>query len=516
MGAAAVTAVAVVAIPAVIPASRCGWLLLACFVLTPSVRARQVSPPAAERAAAAAPVVRFGRVVDVYGRRVRAGAHVIELHARGVVVGPGVLAPMAPGCSLLPGNPDSGRKRLLIEAELGSAGFAATLARLQAATVELAERVPGDAALLVCWPAGTPPAEAGDSVELLEIDRGQSLPITTTVHADGCVVDTVLSGSEALRREQRPMHALPPTRLQLRVRRGGVESRWTFRARDLLPDPEPLRIVGEMTVYLERVRRLDEGTRLLTLYFGGIRQAVDRGDVLRVLDAATGRPVAVLEVLEDVPLPAGEGLPRAHVRVRAEGAAVDELLDRLDPSRLPGYPRHGGAARDAFVQAQGPKVTLVALFDPEAGDDAANFVRIPGRDLVDSVGQREGVSPHASFVVRFSGPVDPASLSGLRLVDADAAVGNLIAARCFALDDAGREFRLQPPLGLRLDSTMRERIRADRARPPSQRASSFVFEACGGVGGVTSSGGGALSGSLRLGFVLDPDAADNHVVGGGF
>ena len=81
---------------------------------------------------------------------------------------------------------------------------------------------------------------------------------------------------------------------------------------DTAPDRVPLHIVGEIPARLERLRRRDGGEVALTLYFGAVRQALDRGDVLQFVDPDTGRPLATAAVLQDTRIDAASG--RAHVR----------------------------------------------------------------------------------------------------------------------------------------------------------------------------------------------------------
>lgn len=104
--------------------------MLACVVALGGAAATQTTAAPAIQAAGGA-AVHFGRLVDVYGRR--AGSSAVEPYRRDVLVGPAVTEVPEAGCTVLDANPDSGRRRILIEPAIGSAAFAAILQRIETA-----------------------------------------------------------------------------------------------------------------------------------------------------------------------------------------------------------------------------------------------------------------------------------------------------------------------------------------------------------------------------------------------
>jgi hypothetical protein len=456
---------------------------------------------AAEPAPSAANVsVRFGRVVDVYVRGPAGDASSIERHAAGVLVAPALPEAPGEGCTRLPCNPRTGRARLLIDREPGTAAFTAVWQRLAASAPVLGHDAPRDAAFRIAPLA--PETGTVDVGDVRLVARGDGAPIACRVTggADGTLVEPACGAA-----------GMPAGPVRLQCRAAGRDAAFDFHADDSLPDSEPPRLVGELVVRLERVARVDERTRVLTLFLGGVRQALRSGDVA-VVRAAGGRPVGEWEVLDDVPAAAADAGRRAHVRVRvdpgASGRRAADELTALAAASLPGFPPRGGPARDAFVAANAPPVTLVTLFDAARGDELANFVRIGDRDVADTRGNGVDVSPHAAFDVRFSVPLDLASLhAGLQL----AATTGVVPMRLHARDDTDRSFRLTAPLGLSLTPERRAELLAERERPVAERRTDYVLTVLGGATGVRARSGVRLPATATLGVILDPAAPDNVV-----
>jgi len=262
--------------------------------------------------------------------------------------------------------------------------------------------------------------------------------------------------------------------------------------RGFLRDSSPLRIVGEIPMYLERVDDIDSLTQEVTVFKNGLAHDIDRGDVLRFLDGASmqlGRG----EILED-PVDDRYSPTVQHVRVRIRRIAE---LEGADPSNLPGYPSEL-AAREAWLVANAPHAVVLAEFRAGGygGDDPSNFVAFTPTPLeVDGYVPRatEYVSPFAGAVVRFTKPVDMATVKAADtmffatrdLCDQDAIaefisdrpfVANgqnwngmkpeafdeakyrtphLVAARVYDEDGSQTSLRLQPMVGFYLDGTMR-------------------------------------------------------------
>jgi hypothetical protein len=70
-------------------------------------------------------------------------------------------------------------------------------------------------------------------------------------------------------------------------------------ARGFLRDPLPLRIVGELPLWLERVDAVNATTQEITVYKNGLRHEIDRGDVVRIFVDGSGIPFATAEVSVD-------------------------------------------------------------------------------------------------------------------------------------------------------------------------------------------------------------------------
>jgi hypothetical protein len=453
---------------------------------------------AAVRSIAAEPTVRCGRLVDVYGEAGHRG-RAITPGRRDVLVGPTAAGALAQ--RRLPSNPDGGRARLLVPHAVGSPEFDEAMAKLAATAEPLAESAPSDAGFAVAWP-GVPVTEL--KVELSR-PGAAPLPVCTAVHAEWLCVDPVVLGTAALR-AGRAASGLPagPVQLVVRHANGSWERRFTVARR--LDGDEPPRLVGELDTRLARVARRDEHTWVLTLLVGNVRQALDRGDVLRLHDAATGAPCTALEVLADAP---ATGERFMHVLVHDEGG-LD--LERFDPSNRADMPRQGGAAREAFVHANAPRVTIVVPFEPEHGDDPANFVRIGAGPVTDTDGNRRNVPTQVAFTLRFQRPIDCGTLNSVTLRSmVPKAPQHEVPVRFVAVDETGTAFRVEPPLGLPMQAAMRTAIRTARQEANGAFRADYGLHVAGGPAGLRSAGGSQMAADFVLGVAVDLEAKDNLV-----
>jgi len=263
-------------------------------------------------------------------------------------------------------------------------------------------------------------------------------------------------------------------------------------ARGFIRDTLPLRVIGEIPFYLERVDEINAFTQEITLFKNGISHEVDLGDVIRIVADSSGVVQGSGEVVVD---PADDrGAPGVqHVRVRIR--RIEGLAD-LDPRNLPGYPTQI-QDREPWLVQNAPRAVCVAEYRAGAGlptgDDPRNFLTFTPTPLILN-GVRpqpnEFVSPFAGAVVRFTKPVDmetvkwadtfffamrdlatddaiedfiasrPNNLGGVGM---DPATFNLakyrtpymITARVFDEDGSQTSLRLQPSKGFFLDDTMR-------------------------------------------------------------
>jgi hypothetical protein len=287
-------------------------------------------------------------------------------------------------------------------------------------------------------------------------------------------------------------------------------------------DPLPLRLVGELPMYVERVDPINASVAEVTIYKGGISHEIDRGDVFRFLSPGSGGEIASGEVIVD-PIDDRDVPGVQHVRVRVR---VGSALDAADPSALPGYPGPL-AEREAWLKGHAPIAALVAEFTAggvDGRDDPRNFLRFSPEPL--TVGgytprPDEFVSPFAGAVVRFTKPVD---LSTVRWADtfffamrdlasetkleefaqslpnADGGIGIdpasfdrakyrtpfLVTARVYDEDGSQTSLRLQPTSGFYLDDTMRN--------PPAGADYSYFLHliASSDVGGIRDLAGNRL------------------------
>lgn len=256
-------------------------------------------------------------------------------------------------------------------------------------------------------------------------------------------------------------------------------------------DELPLRLLGEIPFYLERVESINSFTQEITVYKNGISHEIDRGDVIRILVDTSGFAFGVAEVVVD-PTDDQNNPGVQHVRVRIRRIPG---LEARDPRLLPGYP-DVLSEREPWLVANAPRAICVAEFTAggAAGrDDPRNFLQFSPSPLPLNGVQpplNEFVSPFAGAVVRFTKPVD---LTTVRWADtfffamrdlvttasieqfiasrpnAQGGVGMnpatfntakyrtpyLIEARVFDEDGSQTSLRLQPSSGFFLDDTLR-------------------------------------------------------------
>jgi len=263
-------------------------------------------------------------------------------------------------------------------------------------------------------------------------------------------------------------------------------------------DPLPLRLLGELVMYLERVEEVNAQTQEITIYKGGIVHEIDRGDVIRILADSSGLPFgSAVEVVADPDDDRGQPAVQ-HVRVRIRRIPN---LTTIDPRNLPGYPS-SLSAREPWLVANAPRSVLVTEYEAGGrvvngvvvGDDPRYFLRFTPTPLANLDGSKpapnEFVSPFAGAVVRFTKPVNMTSvrwadtfffamrdLATSESIEAfianrpnsDGTLGmdpgffnlakyrtpNLITARVYDEDGSQTALRLQPSMGFYLDDTMR-------------------------------------------------------------
>lgn len=179
-------------------------------------------------------------------------------------------------------------------------------------------------------------------------------------------------------------------------------------ARGFVRDPLPLRIVGEIGMYLESVEDVNEFTQEITVFKNGVSHEIDRGDVFRFVAGGIVRGPA--DVVVDPADDLGDGDVQ-HVRVRVRRV---EGLSAIDPRNLPGYPSDL-AQREPWLVANAPRAVCVAEFRagtgfPDGdGDDPRNFLVFSPSPLPLNGVQppaNQYVSPFAGAIVRFTKPVD--------------------------------------------------------------------------------------------------------------
>ncbi len=176
-------------------------------------------------------------------------------------------------------------------------------------------------------------------------------------------------------------------------------------------DPLPLRILGNLPMYLEKVESFGANAQTVTIYKGGIVHDIDRGDVFSfvALDGTLlGTGEVIAEPFDD------DGAPTVqHVGVRIR--RVKDLQDH-DPRLLSGYPQDE-QQREIWLLANAPRAVCAAEFRAGSaanGDDPRYFLGFTPKPQVNLDGTspalNEFVSPNAGAVVRFTKPVDMATV----------------------------------------------------------------------------------------------------------
>src|SRR5690606_7950024 len=258
---------------------------------------------------------------------------------------------------------------------------------------------------------------------------------------------------------------------------------------------------------------------------------IDGGDIVRVFVDQSGIPVVVTEIVAD---PVDDRGQPAVGHVRALVARTPGLRE-IDPRRLPNYPRNPRSAEgERWLVQNAPRAVLVAEFIAERrapsgttyGDDPRLFVQwspapieAPDDQTADRLRQEpcDHVSPFAGAIVRFSQPIDPATVRALdtlffatrdvldgegirefverRGIDPQAfnpdkyRTPHLIAATALPIDGSNTAFRLQTPFGFWLDEAMR---RADEGQTFATKRHHYHLHVLGGANGIRDRAGNAL------------------------
>ena len=467
----------------------------------------------------AAGSVHVGRLISIYG--LDADSSKPTLFASNVFVAPRWRAHVGSDGELLPCNPDSMQKRILIRAPIASPEFEHVVRRMVAPAAVLQDSMPRNAALRITF---------SDEAAAKRAIVAGTIQLSVTGVADACRVQLLaagrsvlvlpgVSGTDAMLLGGDDQRSLPAAKMSLRTAatRTAVDAaegvanddavRREFVASGWLPDAEPLRIVGSMDVLLERVGKVRSGRRVLTLFMGDVQHTLDRGDMLRIHHPTTKLPIVALEVLDDVVSPAGHP-KRVHVRVNATlGERGDDWLESIDPSNRADFPHGSDVARRAFLREHAPKVTIRALYEPQEGDHASNFVRVSSQFVHDTEGNRKNIAPDANYELQFSQPVDGATLRHVRLVTFGTEL--VVPHRAFERNES--TFYFAPPLGLPVNAATRAAIRNREQDPARAWRPNFVLDVAAGESSVRSVSGSPLLQSFKFAFSLDPTAPDNIV-----
>jgi hypothetical protein len=280
------------------------------------------------------------------------------------------------------------------------------------------------------------------------------------------------------------------------MRSGNAADESADLSRGFVRDPLPLRVIGEIVMYLERVENVNAFTQEVTVFKNGVSHEIDRGDVIRFIADNSGIPFGSGEVVVD-PADDFNSAATQHVRVRVR-RVPDRNLEDIDPSNLPGYPQ-SLTEREQWLVANAPRAICIAEFtagDANGRDDPRNFlVFSPAPVPLNGVqpAANEFVSPFAGAVVRFTKPIDLATVrwadtfffamrdltttdsieqfiatrpwtngtaSGVGMNPASFNLAKyrtpyLITAKVFDEDGSQTSLRLQPTTGFYLDDTMR-------------------------------------------------------------
>lgn len=274
-------------------------------------------------------------------------------------------------------------------------------------------------------------------------------------------------------------------------RSGNVRDTSADLTRGFVRDGLPLRLLGDLPMFVERIDPATASTVDVTVWKGGLRHEIDRGDVFRFVSASGTEVLGTAEVVID-PLDDRDAPDTQRVRVRVRAFAG--LLE-LDPRALPGYPATP-TEREPWLRRFAPRANCLCEFTAGGAggrDDPRNFLVFTPAPLPLGGVQpaaNEFVSPSAEAIVRFTKPVDlttvrwadtfffamrdltdPEQIARFREEVANgtptpglrADVFNeakyrtpfLIAARLFDETGSQTSLRLQPTSGFYLDETMR-------------------------------------------------------------
>ena len=262
------------------------------------------------------------------------------------------------------------------------------------------------------------------------------------------------------------------------------------------PESEPLRILGRIPTRLERVSRRPDDSYVFTLFVGEVRQGLEPGDELRVLDSKNGKLVTAARVTRVARTVGGSG--RLHVCVRLERPAAAPLVARLAASSRPGFPE-SRSEREAFVAAHGAEVVLAIPFEPGKGDDPCNFVQVV-QEGIGATAVERALDTTTAFELRFSRPIDLASLRGLRLLTGDH--GAEMPVRVSQVGGDRQTFRIHSPPGLLLQiaSNRPATNRPVNGRPVQPPG--YCLEIAEGQAGVRSDAGATLAETFEMPVIL--------------
>ncbi len=186
-------------------------------------------------------------------------------------------------------------------------------------------------------------------------------------------------------------------------------------ARGFVLDSEPARLVGELSMLLERVDAVSASTMRVRIYKAGISHEIDRGDVFRFYDSSSnviGAGEVVTDPTDDLGQPEVQ-----HVDVLIRLVLG---LESADPSNLPGFPQDASLL-DAWLRVNAPRALLLTEYQGgridvatgavlKAADDPRYFGLFTPTPLPRFDGRpsepNENISPFAGAVIRFTKPVD--------------------------------------------------------------------------------------------------------------
>ncbi len=240
-------------------------------------------------------------------------------------------------------------------------------------------------------------------------------------------------------------------------------------SRGFIRDVIPPRMIGELPMRLEKVEILSPTVQRLTIYKAGIKHEFDRGDVIKLFPPGSeGKAAAVTEIVEDPDGDKGKAAEQ-HVTVLVRDAT---LFENYDPAKRPGYPTDL-KLREPWLIDNAPIAVLSTEFNGDKDNPTyfLNFSPPPVQQAGKTFQPNKDVSPFASVIVRFSKPVDLAtvkSTDSLILATSSSTktvltpkdgTPHLIYAQVFDEDGSATAVRLSPPFGFYLDDTLRAKNR---------------------------------------------------------